>query len=421
MVSNRIDIKRALHVTLVVLFAALLAAPAARAASTDEGALADWLSRYVGARSIGLGGAFVAVGDEASAAVWNPASLARMDQMQVQSEMVKLFEDTSVNLFSFAMPNRSLPSFGVTIMSLSSGGFQRTNELNDPLGEFKEGDVAIHLTGAKRLSPRLALGVNAKVLNMGIEDYSASGFGTDLGMMYTASDAVQFGAALLNVGGPKITLRDTEEKMPSEFRVGGALRFMQGNGLISAEIADRNGYGTEGHVGAEAWLMDKLAVRLGYHSDEVTMGFGTRLPNGLQFDYGYADHELGGTHRFGVSYRFGGFFASSRAVPEVFSPTGLNPVTKFHLIAKTRADAADWQLVIRDKSDQVVRTFGGQGQPPSHVQWDGRNASSMPLPDGKYRYRLIVHDTEGREIVGREYEVEIFTGGPQGSVPVDVD
>ena len=71
-----------------------------------------------------------------------------------------------------------------------------------------------------------------------------------------------------------------------------------------------------------------------------------------------------------------------------------------------------------NKSDEVVRRFGGSGQPPSHVQWDGKDESGLPLADGSYRYRLSVTDRAGRVVTGPVRRVEIFTSGPQGSVPV---
>ena len=84
----------------------------------------------------------------------------------------------------------------------------------------------------------------------------------------------------------------------------------------------------------------------------------------------------------------------------------------------TKADARDWQLAIRDKSGMVVRSFGGQGNPPAHVLWDGKDEAGLPLPDGRYRYRLTVHDTAGRMNQAPERTVEINTSGPQGSVEV---
>ncbi|MCK5407273.1 MAG: hypothetical protein KAJ37_07460, partial [Candidatus Krumholzibacteria bacterium] len=114
----------------------------------------------------------------------------------------------------------------------------------------------------------------------------------------------------------------------------------------------------------------------------------------------------------------GGFFASSEAVPPVFSPIGQQSITKFHLKTRTKTEATSWSLEIVDKSNQVVRRFSGKGAPPAHVMWDGKDEAGLPLPDGVYKYTLIVIDTEGRELLAHERTVEITTEGPQGTVPV---
>ena len=141
----------------------------------------------------------------------------------------------------------------------------------------------------------------------------------------------------------------------------------------------------------------------------------------MQLDYATADHELGLTHRLGLVFRFGGYAASSVARPNVFSPTGTTPVTTIRLRARTKAEARDWTLAIRDNSGVVVRRFGGQGNPPAHVPWDGKSKGGLPLPDGVYRFHIQVTDLEGRFIEGPEQTVEILTAGPQGSVPVVID
>jgi flagellar hook assembly protein FlgD len=102
----------------------------------------------------------------------------------------------------------------------------------------------------------------------------------------------------------------------------------------------------------------------------------------------------------------------------VFSPTGENAVTNIVLGSRTKGDTDNWSLSLINKTDQVVRKFGGKGTPPAHLLWDGKDETGMPLSDGTYRYQLVVHDSEGREILSPTHTVEISTGGPQGSVPV---
>ena len=65
-----------------------------------------------------------------------------------------------------------------------------------------------------------------------------------------------------------------------------------------------------------------------------------------------------------------------------------------------------------------MRRFGGNGQTPAHIQWDGKDEAGLPLADGIYRYHLVVNDREGRLIAGPIRTVEISTTGPQGQVPV---
>jgi hypothetical protein len=42
----------------------------------------------------------------------------------------------------------------------------------------------------------------------------------------------------------------------------------------------------------------------------------------------------------------------------------------------------------------------------------------MPLPDGSYRYTLVVHDQTGRVLTSTTHVIEIATAGPQGSAPL---
>jgi hypothetical protein len=157
---------------------------------------------------------------------------------------------------------------------------------------------------------------------------------------------------------------------------------------------------------------------MGYDPSGGSGGITYRFMPQYSLEYAAADHPLGLTQRVGLSMRFGGFFASSVADPAVFSPTGDRAVTRITLNSRTKADPQTWSLDILSKSDEVVRRFGGQGQPPSHLQWDGKDENGLPLADGVYRYSLVVKDAVGRTVAGPVRTVEISTGGPQGTVPL---
>jgi hypothetical protein len=341
-----------------------------------------------------------------------------MDQNELRFENARLFEDTATNAFSFAVPGSWLPSFGLSILSLHSGEFQRTNELNDDLGTFHEGETAYLLTASKAFSPRFALGTNLKLIQQTVEDFNGGGFGVDLGGWYDIVPGVRVGGSVMNLAGPSITLRAVPETYPVTMRGGLAARVFGGRGLVTAQVDQSQGLGARLHGGAEYWIQSGLALRVGYDDAAGTGGFSYRFSPAYQIDYGIADHPLGMTHRVGLSYRFGGFFANSSASPSVFSPTGDRAVTKITLNSRTKSDPDNWTLDILDKTDAVVRRFSGRGQAPSHIQWDGKDETGMPLADGTYRYSLTVKDRQGRQLVGPMRSVEISTTGPQGSVPL---
>jgi len=403
---------------IAIALALFLGAGTAWSEDQSGGAPGSWLTTYVGARTLGLGGAFVGAADDASSVVWNPAGLSTLVPNELHMDAARLFEDTTLGSFGFAIPGNKLPSFGLTVLTLRSGAFDRTDEMNNPLGTFNESETAYIFTMSRALTPRFALGVNSKLVRQSIEDFSGGGFGFDVGAIMSVTPSLKVGASALNLGGPNITLQDTKETYSTQFRGGFSYAVLHGRGLIAAEMDQTQNSGLSMHGGTEYWVQPAFALRVGMNDQHASGGFSYRTGGHYQFDYGVSDHPLGLIHRLGVSYRFGGFYASAKAEPEVFSPTGENAVTNIVLGSRTKADTDSWSLSLLNKTEQVVRKFGGKGSPPDHLLWDGKDETGMPLPDGTYRYQLVVHDADGRDILSPTHTVEISTGGPQGSVPV---
>jgi hypothetical protein len=402
----------------LVLGAALLLTTSGTALAQNAGQPGEWLTRYSSARSLGLGGAYVATADDPLGVLWNPAGLSFMDRNEVRFENSHLFEQTSINALGFAVPGSRWPSLGVSVVSLGSGDFQRTNDVNDPLGTFNEGETAYLITASKAVSPRFSLGANFKLVQQTLESYNGGGFGMDAGALLHLTPHLGFGLSMQNLGGPSIKLRDVTETYPTGVRGGASYAVLDGRGMVALELDQVKGLGAKVHGGVEYWIQSGLGLRMGYDDNGGSAGISLRIRPQYQIDYAAADHPLGLEQRVGMSVRFGGFFASSAADPEVFSPTGEHAVTRITLAARTKADPANWSLEVVDKSDAVVRRFGGDGQPPSHLQWDGKDETGLPLPDGNYRYSLVVKDVAGRVVHGPVRAVEISTTGPQGNVPL---
>lgn len=401
-----------------VLVGVTLGAAPARAQDQTAGLPGEWLARYSSARTLGLGSAYVATADDPLGVLWNPAGLSYMNQNELRFENARLFGESSINSFGFAVPGSHWPSFGLAMVSHGAGEFQQTNDMNDELGAFKNAETAWLLTASKAFTPKIAVGANFKLVQQTVESFSAGGFGVDLGALVQVTPGLKLGASMMNIGGPSLKLRDVAETYPSNFRGGAALQVLQGRGLVALELSHTEGLGTRFHTGAEYWIMSGIGLRMGYSEDGGSGGFSYRFAPQYSLDYAAADHPLGLQHRIGMSMNFGGFFASSHAEPQVFSPTGEHATTRISLNARTKAGPTTWQLDIVNKADEVVRRFGGVGQPPSHLEWDGKDANGLPLPDGEYRYNLVVKDSVGRTVAGPVRSVAISTGGPQGNVPL---
>ena len=91
------------------------------------------------------------------------------------------------------------------------------------------------------------------------------------------------------------------------------------------------------------------------------------------------------------------------------------PVARFH----PAAEGVDhWKLVVVDSKGTAVRTFAGKGDPPKEIDWDGRNASGMPVTPGlTYSYVFEAHDKAGnkRNVVGQGFAVTAYrVDAPEG-------
>jgi long-subunit fatty acid transport protein len=108
----------------VFLITVMLVAPAV---AQSAGALFETSSIGSGARAMGMGGAFVAVADDATAASWNPAGLSLLVRPEVS--FVQDFTRLKNNL---AASSSSQSNLSATIFRSSFSGFAYTANARDP-------------------------------------------------------------------------------------------------------------------------------------------------------------------------------------------------------------------------------------------------------------------------------------------------
>jgi len=294
--------------------ALLLALPSAAAAVET----AAFLDIGVGARGIGMGGAFTALADDSSAVYWNPAGLARLEKREVSASHAELGNDTREDFLAYAHPTPR-GTLAAAATYLSQGSIGGRDAAGRPTGDFQASDAAV--AGAYGLKTDVAdLGVSVKYLRSHIASSEAQGVAADLGARRAFDGAgpgkLIVGAALRNMG-PGLKYETQRNDLPLRLAGGAAYSFAAGRTLaFEVQTAPRGG-GADGGFGGEFQVMEGALLRLGWSTKSaapegsgfdaargLTVGLGLERA-GFRFDYAaQAAGELGAAHRFTLAKRF---------------------------------------------------------------------------------------------------------------------
>jgi len=293
----------------IILIISLMGLPGL-ASSHDTGTTAfAFLKLNGGVRAAGMGEAFVAVADDASAVYWNPAGLTQIESMEFSTMYTSWFAGISYTTLTAVRPF-GFPHFGGMSLNLLSVGEIKETTLNYPAGTgdaFSPSAYTLSLSYARKISQIFSLGVNAKVLNESIHDSTVSGYALDLGGLWAPLDGLSFGLAIKNIG----SLSGVSNSLPFASRLGAAYRTSGDALLIAADINIPNDNQTTYHIGAEYKFRERFFGRIGYNtrSEEKSggnlgVGLGLKLAR-FNLDYAYVPYgELENTHRVGLRFEF---------------------------------------------------------------------------------------------------------------------
>lgn len=291
----------------------LLAAGSLRAAET-----AAFLDIGVGARGIGMGGAFTALADDSSAVYWNPAGLARLEKREFSVSHAELGQGTREDFIAYAHPtSRGTIAAGMTY--LSQGAISGRDAAGRPTGDYQASDAAF--AGSYGIKTDFAdLGATVKYLRSHIASSEAQGVAADFGARRAFDGAgpgkLTVGAALRNAG-PGLKYETQRNDLPLRLAGGAAYTFAAGRTVaVEVQSAPRGG-GADAGFGGEFKLVEGALLRLGWSSKSaapegsgfdaargLTVGLGLDRA-GFRFDYAaQAAGELGAAHRFTLAKRF---------------------------------------------------------------------------------------------------------------------
>lgn len=350
-----------------VVLALALAAGAAvtpEAAAIDKYA-AEFLKIPVGARALGMGSAFVALADDATAVYWNPAGLVFGTQRQVWAEHAEQFGDiVNHDFISFRQPlaetgggHPQSVGFGFLRSAVDDivirdmpvedlepqtpenpdGHFVDTNgngvwdwrserlvPENIPSRIDSEAEMAILISYARALGSTFALGGTAKIVRQSLPGNSSLGIGADLGLMYFPNTAFSAGLRVSDVTttvlawdsgrretvAPSVALGAQYTREVPALRgmitVAGDMDWSFDNRKTASGVSfGETVLGADFHGGIEYWYSRVLALRFGATTDAIGGGAGFRY-RGFGVDYAYVgDHPaFDSSHRIGGSYSF---------------------------------------------------------------------------------------------------------------------
>ncbi|MFH1843470.1 MAG: PorV/PorQ family protein [bacterium] len=383
----------------MVLVIIVLLGPAATALAADDGGVAGEFLRFgASARSLALANAVCGVADDVGTSYYNPAGLALLRTMEITGMGATIFEDTRYSFFTLGLPTENWGAFALSGAFLSSGGFERADPFLDLDETFKEQEHLFTVSYA-RGSGRLAYGFTIKTVGQDIGGVSGSGSGVDLGLYFRPHRNISLGGSLQNVVAPEITLDQQPEKLARSGQAGVALHFFRNRLQMTSDLVKTEYMAAGLRSGLELWPLRALAVRGGYDSirEQLTAGLGVRWEN-WQFDYAFVDGDLGAMNIMSATLRFGVPYGVKLGQDHaLFSPSGADRAVKFAIATAVRGRVESWQLVITDHQGTRVQSFGGNGEPPPDITWDGADHQGRLVADGQYEARVLILDDLGQE------------------------
>lgn len=287
---------------------------------------ADPLLIGAGARSLGMGSAFVAVSDDATALYWNAAGLTQLSRNEIQAQHAEQFGGTVNHDFIVAGIRSTLGTFGLGIVRLGVDGITLSG-LEDPTQPLSPGNrpVATGATGtsdyvlsigySRQIRPKLSVGTTLKAIWRNLDVGDGTGYGLDAAIHYRYDNHWQVGAVIRDLTRTRITFDSgARDSIQPSLNVGAAYKTkiasLKGRIMIASSfVLNQDTSEAEDaqllRTGLEYRHNKGLSGRLGLEGDHFTAGAGLEPSGRFRVDVAFLENgDLDNTYRISASLYF---------------------------------------------------------------------------------------------------------------------
>ncbi len=288
----------------------------------------------VGARALGMSGAFISSTSDSTGALWNPAALASLEQGS-------LVYDLSQGAVSFGYPIHYVGTLGFSALDLNSEDRFFHDHRHNPFGTFERGYNQVLLSYARSIGSRFQLGGNLGY-NRAPNPDSQWRPSYDLGAIVKLPSHLVLGARLIDISG--VTISDRGGRLLKQFdqRFAAGVAWKPVHLLQLSSVLDTALWQLRvgGEVGAYG-----LALRLGTAIDLIglqpepdwSMGFSVDV-HGKHLHYAYLSQpDVAYKHLLAVGLTFD---LSDRAVSASVSKKGTSVRRSEKIITESRPKPA---------------------------------------------------------------------------------
>jgi len=320
----------------------------------------DFLTEGVGARAMGLEGAYVGIPNDVTASYWNPAGLGLIEGVQASLMHASRFSNLgSYNYVGAAHRIHKLfavgaswirfgvddipiyPELDPNIQPQDRKNIKRFRPEIDPetgtfknIGTLSDSENAYMVSLATRYTisqtwwdnmgttgnpPDFLFGINIKRISQSLFTNSADGIGFDAGFLARMTDSealvgekglgeISVGLNVQDISETTIkwnTESEREETIPTNVKLGFAynnyIPRLNAGIVLSYEYDSR--YDGQNNIGAEYQFGNFVALRMGLRGGDFAAGAGVKIEK-FSIDYAFLSFDLGNAHRISILAAF---------------------------------------------------------------------------------------------------------------------